>query len=97
METVTVKFQEDVLKRIDSSISEHNFNSRTEFIRDAVRDKLVELSRDDLIEAFLKFRGKAKKKTTYEENKKTKEIVSNELMWKVLAERTEKGRAILVW
>ena len=80
METVSVKFQEDVLKKIDTSISQHNFNSRTEFIRDAVRDKLAELSKEDLMEEFLKFRGKAKKKTTYEENRKTREDVSKELM-----------------
>ena len=80
METVSVKFQEDVLKKIDTSISQHNFNSRTEFIRDAVRDKLADLSKEDLMEKFLKFRGKAKKKTTYEENRKTRDIVSKELM-----------------
>jgi metal-responsive CopG/Arc/MetJ family transcriptional regulator len=80
MEVVTVKFQEDVLERIDNSISKHNFNSRTEFIREAVRDKLAELSKEDLIKEFLKFKGKAKKQTTYEENRKTKEIVSKELM-----------------
>ena len=80
METVSVKFQEDVLKKIDTSISLHNFNSRTEFIRDAVRDKLAELSKEDLLKEFLKFRGKARKKTTYEENRKTRDIVGNELM-----------------
>ena len=80
MEVVTVKFQEDVLERIDNSISRHNFNSRTEFIREAVRDKLAELNKDDLIKEFLKFKGKAKKQTTYEENRKTKEIVGKELM-----------------
>ena len=80
METVTVKFQENVLKEIDKNIAEHHFNSRTEFIREAIRDKIEELSRDDLIKEFLKFRGKAKKKTTYEENRKTREIVSKELM-----------------
>lgn len=80
METVSVKFQEDVLKKIDTNISQHNFNSRTEFIREAVRDKLADLSKEDLMEKFLKFRGKAKKKTTYEENRKTRDIISNELM-----------------
>lgn len=80
METVTVKFQENVLEKIDKSITEHNFNSRTEFIREAIRDKLEELSKDDLIKEFLKFKGKAKKKTTYEENRKTREVVSKELM-----------------
>lgn len=80
MEVVTIKFQEAVLKKIDKSIIDHNFNSRTEFIREAVRDKLADLSKEDLIKEFLKFRGKAKKKTHYEENRKTREKVSKELM-----------------
>jgi len=80
MEIVSVKFNEDVLKKVDKSILKHNFNSRTEFIRDAVRDKLEDLNKEDLIKEFLKFRGKAKKRTTYEENRKTKEEVSKELM-----------------
>ena len=80
METVTVKFQEDVLGRVDAAIAEHNFNSRTEFIREAVRDKLVELSREDLLKEFLKFRGKAKKKTTDGHRQKVKEEAGRELM-----------------
>jgi len=80
MEVVTVKFQEDILKKIDRTIAEHDFNSRTEFIREAVRDKLAEFSKEELINEFLKFRGKAKNKTTYKENIKTKEAVSRELM-----------------
>ncbi len=79
MEVVTVKFNEDVLKRIDKSITKNNFNSRTEFIREAVRDKLSELSREDLIKEFMKFRGKAKKKTTYEENRETRDKVLFEM------------------
>ena len=51
METVTVKFQENVLKNIDKSIAEHDFNSRTEFIRESVRDKLSELNKNDLVKA----------------------------------------------
>ncbi|PIN81880.1 hypothetical protein COV11_00810 [Candidatus Woesearchaeota archaeon CG10_big_fil_rev_8_21_14_0_10_30_7] len=43
MEAVTVKFQENVLKEIDKNITEHHFNSRTEFIREAIRDKIDEL------------------------------------------------------
>ncbi|MBI2549091.1 ribbon-helix-helix protein, CopG family [Candidatus Woesearchaeota archaeon] len=80
MEVVTVKFQEEVLKKIDETIGEHNFNSRTEFFREAVRDKLAELDKEVLVKEFLKFKGKADKKTTYEQNLKTKKEVSKELM-----------------
>ncbi len=80
MEVVSVKFQEDVLKKIDKSIELHNFNSRTEFIREAVRDKLENLSREELINKFLQLRGKAKVKTTDEEDERTREIVSKEFL-----------------
>ena len=80
MEIVSIRFQEDILKKIDENLSQHNYNSRTEFIREAVRDKLSTLNRDELIEKFMKLRGKAKTKTTYEENRKNKVDVSKELM-----------------
>lgn len=79
MEAVTVKFQENILKKIDRTISEHNFNSRTEFIREAVRDKVISLDRDKLIEEFMKFKGKAKVKLTDEQFKKNREEFSKEL------------------
>jgi metal-responsive CopG/Arc/MetJ family transcriptional regulator len=76
METVSVKFQEDVLKKIDANITHHNFNSRTEFIRDAIRDKLNELNKEELINEFLKFKGKSKKKTSYNQKTKSQELMA---------------------
>ena len=80
MEIISLKLDEHMLHNIDGSIRKHNFSTRTEFIRAAIRDKLEELNRDKLINEFLKFRGKAKKKTTYEENRRTREKVSKGLM-----------------
>ncbi|MFO8016961.1 MAG: ribbon-helix-helix domain-containing protein [Candidatus Woesearchaeota archaeon] len=80
MEVVTVKFREDVLKKIDSSIKDHNFNSRTEFIREAVRDKLTNLSRDELIKEFMKFRGKARVKVSDKRLREIRDEASKELM-----------------
>lgn len=80
MENVSVKFQEDVLKRMDKCIEQNNFNSRTEFIREAVRDKLSSLSRDEIINEFLKFKGKSKIKTTDEDDRIVREQVSKEFL-----------------
>jgi len=80
MEVVTVKFQEKILKKIDKKISECNYNSRTEFLREAVREKLEKLSHEEIIKEFMKLRGKSKIKTTYEQDRKTKWIASKELM-----------------
>lgn len=80
MEIVTLRFQESILKQIDKASSEHSFNSRTEFIREAVRDKLEELKREELANKFLSFRGKAKVKTSFEEEKRIKEKAGKELL-----------------
>lgn len=79
MEAVSLKLDENMLHNIDESLKGNNYSTRTEFIRDAIRDKLGSLKREQLAEEFLKFKGKAKKTTTYEQNKKTAEKALNEL------------------
>jgi metal-responsive CopG/Arc/MetJ family transcriptional regulator len=83
MEIVTVRFEEQVLKNMDEVIAKNNFNSRTEFIREAVRDKLTEAQKDELIKQFLSLRGKASIKTMPEDDKRIREEVSKELMSKL--------------
>ena len=80
MDVVSVKFQEGILVKIDDTISKHNFNSRTEFIREAVRDKLAILSKEELVNEFLKYNGKSKIKTSLKENKNVREEVSKEII-----------------
>ena len=79
MEIVSVKFQEDILKKMDKAIEQHNFNSRTEFIREAVRDKMVEIDRGELIKQFLSLRGKGKPKSGLSDEE-IREQVSKELL-----------------
>ena len=79
MEAISLKLDETMLQNIDHTLKENNYSTRTEFIRDAIRIKLDDLKRDHLIEEFMKFRGKSKKKTTYEENRKTREDVFLEM------------------
>jgi len=87
MEAVSLKLDENMLKNVDNSLKDNNYSTRTEFIRDAIRDKLEQLHRARLAQEFLKFRGKAGKKTTREQNRKTAEIALKELIeergWKV--------------
>jgi len=79
MEIVSVKFQEDILSLIDRMIKKNNFNSRTEFIREAVRDKLNELSTEEIIAEFMKFNGASKTKTPIWMDGKIRKDVSKEL------------------
>ncbi len=83
MESVSVKFQEKILKKMDKCIHEHNFNSRTEFIREAVRDKLTEVQQQLLIQELMKLRGAAKRKTTDKDDERIREEASRELLRKL--------------
>lgn len=80
MDIVTVKFQENVLKELDKAITEHNFNSRTEFIREAVRDKMASLEQDKLVKEFLKTREKRQQPVQMEDIARTREKMSRELI-----------------
>ncbi len=46
MRTVSLKMADSILDRIDAHLERHNFTTRTEFIREAIRDKLQELESD---------------------------------------------------
>jgi metal-responsive CopG/Arc/MetJ family transcriptional regulator len=73
VETISLKLDEEMLSNIDKSLKKNNFSTRTEFVRDAIREKLEKMTRDELIQHFLSLKGKAKTKTTDEEWEKVKE------------------------
>ena len=79
MEAVSLKLDENMLINIDESLKGNNYSTRTEFIRDAIRDKLDDLRREQMAQEFLKFQGRAKKKTTPKQNKKTAKEVMMEI------------------
>lgn len=61
METVTFKLQEEIIEKIDKILRPLHFNNRTEFIREAVREKLSKVEeRDVVIKSLEKFKGSAK-------------------------------------
>ena len=73
--------EESLVKRMDENIKEKGYSTTTEFIREAVRDKVEQDERDWLAQEFVRrFRGKAKVKTTYAENRKTREKVYKEFI-----------------
>ena len=79
MESVTIKVEDTMIKRMDQAMKTRSYSTKTEFIREAIRDKLESDEHELLIREFMKFRGKAKKNTTYAENKKTREDVGRQI------------------
>ena len=80
METICIKLEDSLLKEIDKGLKKHNFSTRSEFLRVAARDKLKDLSKEDMIKEFMKFRGKAKTKVSDEKLREIREEVSKELL-----------------
>jgi Arc/MetJ-type ribon-helix-helix transcriptional regulator len=78
METVTFRLQEDVVEKIDSFLRPLHFSNRTEFIREAIRDKLNQLEKDQLITALETFKGSAKKHLSDEKLEEIRESVGKE-------------------
>ncbi len=79
MEAICIKMDDELLDRMNKSMKRFGYSTKTEFIREAIRKKLEDDEKELLIKEFLKFRGKAKKKTTYEENRRTREKALLEL------------------
>ncbi len=78
MEAICVKLDDKILKNVDSSIKKFNYSTRTDFIREAIRDKLRKLEKDRAINEFKKFMGIAKAHVSDNRHEKIKEEVAKE-------------------
>jgi len=79
METISLKLDENMLKNVDNKLKKHNYSTRTEFIRDAIRDKLEGLTRDELINRFMTTKFKPKKGKGKPDWEQVREQASKEL------------------
>lgn len=67
MESISLKLEENLLKEIDRNLVKNRYSTRTEFIRDAIRNKLSDLEKDNMLKALANLRGSSKRKTTDEQ------------------------------
>lgn len=77
---ITLKLEDNFLKKVDKYVKNNNYHNRTEFIRDAMRDKLKNLETNELIKEFIKYKGNAKRKVSDAELKSNKKKVSDEFL-----------------
>lgn len=79
METITFKIQADIVKKIDSLLHSLYFNNRTEFIREALREKLRKVENELFVQKLEKLKGISKKKQISDkELKKIREQITEE-------------------
>jgi metal-responsive CopG/Arc/MetJ family transcriptional regulator len=57
----------NIIKDIDKNLSKNRYSTRTEFIRDAIRTKLSELEKAEMLKAVERLHGSSKRKTTDED------------------------------
>ena len=64
MEMISLKLEKSILVEIDEKLNMYRYSTRTEFIRDAIREKLSDLEKDELLKTIAKLKGSSKKRTT---------------------------------
>ncbi|NQV08300.1 hypothetical protein HQ529_00440 [Candidatus Woesearchaeota archaeon] len=61
-EMITLKLESKFLREIDNTVRNSNYHNRTEFIREAMRNKLSEIEKQIAIEGLAKLKGSMKGK-----------------------------------
>ncbi len=64
MQAITVKMEDRLLEEIDRKLEDNRYSTRTEFIRDAIREKLSELEKEEVLKALSMLKGSSKRKTS---------------------------------
>ena len=72
-ELITFKMEKEFLKEVDSAAKESHFHSRTEFIREALREKMDKIALEKAMKEISKLKGSSKKKTTEKEYEEARE------------------------
>lgn len=67
MEILSVKFDENLLKDIERVMKKHRYATKAEFVRQAIREKVKELEKEEALAKLRKLYGSSKRKTTDEE------------------------------
>lgn len=82
MEATTVKFEEEFGVQIEKAMEKHHYATKAEFIREALREKLINLEKREYMMRAFKLYGAGRKKhrdITDEELHEAREKVAREM------------------
>lgn len=88
METVSLRLEEKFLQLIERIMKRRGYMTKTEFIREAIRDKIRELEKEEMLRQVEKLAGSSKHKTTDEQLHKVRE--------KLIKEYEKKFKSVLL-
>ena len=49
METISIKLEEDFVETIEKVMKKHNYTTKTEFIREAMRERIKDLEKEEAL------------------------------------------------
>ncbi len=78
-EMITVKLENKFLKDIDNVVQKEGYQNRTEFIRNALREKVEEVKLRETMASIAHLKGASKKKTTEREYEEIRKRAFDEL------------------
>lgn len=64
MKLISIKLEEKFLKDLERIAKANRYSTKTEFIREAIRDKLNEIEKQETLKHLDKIFGSSKRKTT---------------------------------
>ena len=67
MENVSIKLDGEFLRNIELFMKKYNYMTKAEFIRQAIRDKIQQLEKEEMLRAVDRIAGSVKKKHTDED------------------------------
>ena len=78
MESITIKVDNNLSREINKAMKPY-YSTKTEFIRDAIRQKILDIKKEKAIDELKRYFGKANTKTTYKEERMIREKVGKEI------------------
>ena len=79
MESVSLKLEDEFLRDIETTMKKHRYTTKTEFIREAIRDKIIDLKKEELLLKAKNLYGASRRKTTDAQLHKAREQAFKEL------------------
>ncbi|MBU1975723.1 MAG: ribbon-helix-helix domain-containing protein [Nanoarchaeota archaeon] len=79
MTTISIRFEDDFLKDIETAMRDNRYSTKAEFVREAIRDKIKDLEKEKALMRLEKVYGASKRKTTDAQLKKAREKAVRQL------------------
>ena len=78
MQTISLKLEKGLAKSIEKTMKENNYATKTEFIREAVREKITKLEMKKIFKEIEELRRKNPRRTTDADIRRVREQLAKE-------------------